>query len=123
MLGVDFFSEELGFNLSVINVYGSYLNRAPFWDSLLQNPLVNGDSLVLGGDFNFSLGHNEVWGPRARADSLTGFFVQKLVEKGLLDIELVKLRPTWRNNRSGEARVAKQIDRFLVAEQWWIDFS
>ena len=111
------FSEELGITLSVINVYGPYLNRAPFWDSLLHHPLVNGDSLVMGGDFNFSLGQNEVWGSHARADSMTIFFVQKLVEKGLLDIEPVKLRPTWRNNRSGEARVAKRIDRFLIAEQ------
>ena len=117
VLGVEIFFEELGITLSVINVYGPYLNRAPFWDSLLHHPLVNGDSLVMGGDFNFSLGQNEVWGSRARADSMTGFFVQKLVEKGLLDIEPVKLRPTWRNNRSGEARVAKRIDRFLIAEQ------
>ena len=111
VLGLELFSEELGLLLSVINVYGPYLNRPPS-DSLLQNPMVNGDSLVLGGDFNFSLGQNEVWGPRAHADSLKGFFVQKLVEKGLLDIEPVKLRPTWRNNRSGDARVAKRIDRF-----------
>ena len=39
------------------------------------------------------------------------------MEKGLLDIDLVKLKPTWRNNRSGDARVAKRFDRFLVAEQ------
>ena len=50
-------------------------------------------------------------------DSLAGYFVQKLVEKGLLDIEPVKLKPTWRNSRSGDARVAKRIDHFLVAEQ------
>ena len=43
--------------------------------------------------------------------------MQKLMEKGLLDIEPVKLKPTWRNNRCGDARVAKRIDRFLVAEQ------
>ena len=49
-------------------------------------------------------------------DSLAGYFVQKLAEKGLLDIEPVKIKPTWRNNRSGEARVAKRIDRFLVAK-------
>ena len=59
----------------MINVYGPYLNRPLFWDSLLQNPLVNGDSLVLGGDFNFSLGQNEVWGTHAHADSLIGYFV------------------------------------------------
>ena len=50
-------------------------------------------------------------------DSLAGYFVQKLMEKGLLDIEPVKLKPTWRNNRCGEARVAKRINRFLAVEQ------
>ena len=116
VLGVEVFSAELGVSLSVINVYGPYLNRAPFWDSLLHNPMVQGDSVVLGGDLNFSLGHNEVWGPHAQVDSLARFFVQKLIEKGLLDIEPVKIKPTWRNNRCGAARVAKRIDRFLVAE-------
>ena len=110
VLGVEAFSEELGISLSVLNIYGPYLNRAYFWDSLLQNPLVNGDSIVMGDDLNFSLGHNEVWGPHAQVDSLAGFFVQKLMEKGLLDIEPVKLKPTWRNNRCGDARVAKIID-------------
>ena len=76
VLGADLHCEELGFTLSVINVYGPYLNRVPFWDALLQNPLVSGDSLVLGGDFNFSLGHTEVWGPRARTDSLIDYFIQ-----------------------------------------------
>ena len=65
VLGIEVFAEELGISLNVVNVYGPYLNRAPFWDSLLQNPLVNGDRLMLGGDLNFSLGHNEVWGPHA----------------------------------------------------------
>ena len=94
VLGVEVFSEELGISLSVVNVYGPYLNRGPFWDSVYQNPLVNGDSVVLGGDLNFSLGNNEVWGPHAQVDSLAGYFVQKLVEKGLLDIEPIKLKPT-----------------------------
>lgn len=35
----------------------------------------------------------------------------------MLDIEPIKLKPTWRNNRGGDARVAKRIYRFLVAEQ------
>ena len=75
VLGVEIFSKELGISLSVVNVYGPYNNRVPFWDSLLQIPLVNGDSVVMGGDFNFSLGHNEVWGPHAQVDSLAGYFV------------------------------------------------
>ena len=63
VLGLELFSEELGLLLSMINVYGPYVNRPMFWDSLLQNPMVTGDSLILGGDFNFSLGQSEVWGP------------------------------------------------------------
>ena len=117
VLGVELLSVDLGTQLSVINVYGPYLNRVPFWDSLLQDPFIGGDSVVVGGDLNFSLGQTEIWGPHAQADPQAGFFLQKLVEKNLLDVEPIKLKPTWRNNRGGEARVAKRMDRFLVAEQ------
>jgi len=117
VLCAEVLSAELGFSIKVINIYGPYNNRVPFWDSLFGNPLLSGDSLVIGGDLNFSLGQSEVWGPHAHMDPLAGFFVQKFVEKGWLDIDPLKLKPTWRNNRSGEARVAKRIDRFLVAEQ------
>ena len=59
-----------------------------------------------------------LWGrPHARADVLTEYFTQKLVEKNWLDIEPVKLKPTWRNNRCGEGRVAKRLDIFLVSER------
>ena len=117
VLGVDLLFEDLGISLSVLNIYGPYINRAPFWESLFQNPMANGDSVVLGGDLNFSMGLTEVWGSNAQADSLARFFVHKLMMQGLLDIEPVKLKPTWRNKRCGNARVAKRIDRFLVAER------
>jgi len=117
VLCVDLMSADLGFTIKVINVYGPYHNRVPFWDELTGNPLLSGDSLVIGGDLNFSLGQNEVWGPHAHVDSLAGYFVQKLAAKGWLDIDPIKLKPTWKNNRCGESRVAKRIDRFLVAEQ------
>ena len=35
VLGVELLSVDLGTNISVINVYGPYVNRVPFWDSLL----------------------------------------------------------------------------------------
>ena len=66
MLGIEVFSEELGTPLSLVNVYGPFLNRVPFWHSLFQSTLVNGDSVVMGGDLNFSLGHSEIWGPHAQ---------------------------------------------------------
>ncbi len=68
-------SVDLGITIKVINIYGPYLNRVPFWDSLFCNPLLSGDSLVLGGDLNFSLRQNEVWGLHAHVDSLAGYFV------------------------------------------------
>ena len=59
----------------------------------------------------------EVWGPHARDDLLTGFFIQRFAKKNLIDIEPIKHKLTWRNNRSGDNRVAKRLDRFLVSEQ------
>jgi len=117
VLGVELLSSDLGSSITVINIYGPYVNRIPFWDSILQDPLFGGDSVVVGGDLNFTLGQTEIWGPQAQSDPQAGYFLQKLVEKNLLDIEPIKLKPTWRNNRGGDARVAKRLDRFLVAEQ------
>jgi hypothetical protein len=37
---------------------------------------------------------------------------------GLLDIEPSKLTPTWTNHKIGEARIAKNLDRFLVLEDF-----
>jgi len=66
--------------------------------------------------FNFSLGRAEAWGPTAREDSLTDFFQNLLIENNLIEANLIKLKPTWRNRRVGEARVAKRLDRFLLNE-------
>ena len=34
-----------------------------------------------------------------------------------MDIESIKLKPTWHNNGCGDGRVAKRLDRFLVSEK------
>jgi len=75
VLCVEVLSADLGQTVKVVNIYGPYNNRAPFWEALFENPLLCGDSLVIGGDLNFSLGQSEVWGPHAHVDSLAGFFV------------------------------------------------
>ena len=56
ILGAELLSVDLGTSISVINVYGPYVNQFPFWDSLLQETLLGGDSVVVGGDLNFTLG-------------------------------------------------------------------
>ena len=48
---------------------------------------------------------------------MTDYFTEKLVERSWLDIEPIKLKATLRNNRCGDGRVAKRMDRFLMAEQ------
>ena len=69
----------------MVNTYGPYLNRIPFWDKFFIDSLLKGDMVVIGGDFIFSLGRDEVWGPHARAGVLTDYFTQKLVERNWLE--------------------------------------
>eukprot|EP00253_Pinus_taeda_P033725 PITA_33725 len=72
--------------------------------------------MIMGGDLNFSLGITEAWGPSAREDPLAEFFLNLISENNLIDPSPVKLKPTWRNRRVGDDRIAKRLDRFLVAE-------
>ena len=113
---MEVWDAEIGRLITVLNIYGPYLNRVGFWDSLLSMDLFEGREVVLGGDFNLTLGSSEVWGPRAVTDSLANFFIHAFSRKDLLDIIPPKLTPTWRNKIVGNQRVAKRMDRFLVAE-------
>ena len=117
VIGMTFQELDHSKPVNVFNVYGPCLNRIPFWDSLFTNSILGGDMVVIGGDLNFSLGQVEVWGKNARQDLLTEYFTHKLVEKNWIDTKPLKLKPTWKNTRCGEARVAKRLDHFLVTEQ------
>ena len=72
--------------------------------------------VILGGDFNLSLGCAEVLGPKVVPDVLANYFIQSFTRRDLLDIDPVKLVLTWRNRRFGENRIAKRLDHFLVAD-------
>jgi hypothetical protein len=37
-------------------------------------------------------------------------------EEGLVDVEPIKLLPTWRNGRGGQDYIAKRLDIFLISE-------
>jgi hypothetical protein len=65
---------------------------------------------------NFTLSLREVWGMHPREDKQSGFFLSLLEKARLVDIEPVKLSPTWRNFRTGNEEVAKILDRFLISE-------
>ena len=117
ILGISIKALDMVDTFDVINIYGPYLNRIPFWGTITKHSLFGGENLIIGGDLNFSLGQAEVWGPHAKPDLLSDYFTRLLVDKGWLDVEPVILKPTWKNNRWGEGRVAKRLDRFLISER------
>lgn len=65
---------------------------------------------------NFTLGNHEIWGPSARNDLLVDYFEHLLNDCRLIDIAPEKLKPTWTNKRTGQRRISKRLDRFLLAE-------
>lgn len=105
------------FPLTILNIYGPCQGRVPFWNDLMSNSIVKFKNMVLGGDLNFSIGSAEAWGPSVREDSPSDFFQNILISNNLIDVNLIKLKPTWRNRRVGEARVAKRLDRFLINKE------
>lgn len=58
-LGMDIFSSELGRNLRIVNVYAPNHNRMELWNHLLQLSLINYNNIILGGDLNFMIDHEE----------------------------------------------------------------
>lgn len=44
------------------------------------------------------------------------FFENLLESHSFIDIPSAKVHPTWRNNRTGEASLARRLDRFLTKE-------
>ena len=113
---MDLYSQELNFEFHMFNVYGPYQNRVVFWDNLFSKYFFCHDRVIVGGDLNFSLGTTEIWGPKAIPDPLSDFFKSHLIQRDLIDLDPIKLNPTWRNKRVGEDRIAKRLDHFLIGE-------
>jgi hypothetical protein len=54
--------KDVGFSFSVLNVYGPYANKIPFWKDLANVGALSGPLTLVGGDLNFTLSFKEVWG-------------------------------------------------------------
>jgi hypothetical protein len=115
-LGLNILYAETGSEVTILNLYGPYRERAPFWEALGHKSFLKSENLILGGDLNFSLGEVESWGPRARLDPLTYFFNHMLRRMKLIDIPPIRRCSTWRNKRVGEDRIEKRLDRFMASE-------
>jgi hypothetical protein len=70
----------------------------------------------MGGDLNFTTSNREMWGAHARVDPLQLYFSQLIQVEGLVDVEPLKLLPTWRNGRGGQDYIAKRLDHFFISE-------
>ena len=81
------------------------------------------DSLILGGDLNFSLGSSKCWVSKETSDPLSIFFLEALDNKGFIDIDPINLNPTRQNCQVGEENIAKMLDRFLVSENLVLSLS
>eukprot|EP00253_Pinus_taeda_P006943 PITA_06943 len=115
-MGMEFQSPKFSFPLTILNIYGPCQGRVIFWTDLLSKSVLKSQNLIIGGDLNFSMGNAEAWGPSNREDPLSDFFLNSLSSHNLIDVNLIKLKPTWRNRRTGDARIAKRLDRFLLCE-------
>eukprot|EP01018_Ginkgo_biloba_P023075 Gb_32325 [translate_table: standard] len=109
-------SGELGEELFILNLYGPYANKVAYWDKLFAKALFGQKNLIVGGDLNFVLGRAKIWGLSIHPNPLSNYFLKKLEVVDLLDVEPMKLSPTWRNLRVGEASIAKRLDKILIVK-------
>lgn len=116
VLMVYIYCMELGMTLSLINVYGPYLDRILFWNIFLRFSFMECEYLILEGDINFTFGFLEFLGTRASPDLLSNYFMDALDRRGLLDMRPTKLTPTRCNSPFGEDHIAKRLNRFLVSK-------
>jgi hypothetical protein len=66
--------------------------------------------MIVGSDLNLTLNSREYWGEVARSDPLVEFSTHFFEDLRLVDVEPIKVVPTWRNSRSGWASVSKRLD-------------
>eukprot|EP00253_Pinus_taeda_P015079 PITA_15079 len=117
VLGMEIWLPDFDFSFLSVNIYGPCQSRADFWNAFMAKDLLKGRHLLIGGDLNFSLGAAEIWGTSARIDPLTYFFSPLFHSHKLLDVNLIKAKPTWRNRRTGEEHISKRLDRFLINDR------
>lgn len=73
-MGIDVYSRKTGRAFTVINIYGHYQDRLPFWERLFNKSWWNNHGLIVGRDLKFSLGEAEIWGDNAQVDEPSDFF-------------------------------------------------
>ena len=80
--------------ISILNVYGPYRDREPFWEKALHGGLLRILNLILGGDLNLTLYSSEIWGKKASIDPLSHHFISLFESVGLVDMAPQYVGPT-----------------------------
>jgi len=78
ILVADVFSEELGMEIRLVNVYRPCGDTMALWNNLTNKSFMQYANLVLGRDMNSSLGMSEIWGTHTQHDHLSDFFLTRL---------------------------------------------
>jgi len=76
-----------------MNIYAPNHSILDFLQQLLENPLID-QSTILGGDLNFSIGHEDFWGHHSQLDPLSDQLGILLEQHGLIDVPMNKKLPT-----------------------------
>eukprot|EP01018_Ginkgo_biloba_P032610 Gb_14068 [translate_table: standard] len=113
-LCTEVFCKGLELAFTLLNVYGPYEEKQEFWTNLLSTKWIKFENLIIAGHLNLTLHRGEIWGSSATQDRLADFFLDKFESVGWVDVEPIKVKPTWTNNTLGEDGVSKRLDRFLV---------
>jgi hypothetical protein len=118
-ISINLMIKDFGFYFSVLNVYGPYADRIPFWEDLASAGEFIDPLLVVGNDLNFTLSHREIWGESSKLDTQRGFFLSLLSKHHLVDLEPLKLVPTWQTTTQGEKQSLRGWTHFSLQRLWW----
>jgi len=105
---------EFNRHFRIINIYGPCQNREVYWNQILDADVMNQENIIISRDLNFSLGLAESLGSQGESNHLTTFFENLLHSHDFMNIDLAKLKPTWRNRRMGAKALARRLDYFLI---------
>jgi len=91
-------------------LYGFYVDRRPFWEGFGDLGFFDGDNGIIEGNLNLTLNQRDILGEITRKYVLAIFFIHFFEVQNLIDVEQVKLVPTWRNSRRGRSGISKSLD-------------
>jgi hypothetical protein len=104
--------------LALLNVYGPCSEKLLFWTQLSKSGLLSLPNLILGGDLNITLSAQEHWGGSFLPGPAEASYKEIFDTNNLIDVQPIRLSPTWRNGRAGPDAIARRLDRFFVADSF-----